>query len=232
MTLGHPREPFWYALSDSQRIALRDIATHRYYDPDTVICRENETSDFAIIVLDGCVKVSAHASHGYQAILGLRDAGALLGEQAGTDRCPRSATLTALTLVEALILPEPAFRAFLQRHPDVTAILQRTISGRLREADRHRAAAGGEPTPQRLAALLLDLGRRYGSRTASGAILIELPLSQEDLAGLVLTSHRTIGRILELWRERDYVVTGRRKILISAEDELRRIANGQTQMSR
>ena len=225
MALGHPREPFWYALTAADREELHRSGARHDYEPERVLVQVQDVSDFAILLLDGCVKVSAHALQGYQAILALRDAGELLGELAGVDGGRRSATLTALTRVEALLLPADRFRTFLAARPEAAAIVQRVITARLREADRYRAAAGAEPVPRRLAALLLDLGRRYGVRSAGG-ILIELPLTQPELAGLVLTSPRTLGRVLELWRSSGWVVTGRRSVLVSDPEALRKLTLG------
>jgi CRP-like cAMP-binding protein len=226
MTLGHPREPFWYALGAPQRTTLLRLGSRRWYEPEDVLLREHDKTDFAVVLLDGCVKVSARAHHGYQVILGLRDAGEIVGEMAGVDGGSRSATLTAITRVEALLLPAGSFRRFLSGEPDAAAILRRALSARLRESDRHRAAAGAEPVEQRLAALLLHLGRRYGSPTATGGLLIELPLSQEDLAGLVLTSVRTLGRVLGQWRGLSLVDTGRRRVLLLSPEKLARLAAG------
>ncbi|WP_229074267.1 Crp/Fnr family transcriptional regulator [Actinoplanes sp. DH11] len=219
-------EPFWYALTEPQRADLLRIGTRRVFAAETVIVREQEASDFAVVVLDGCVKVCTYATHGYQVILGLRDAGDLLGELAGIDGGLRSATLCALTEVDALLLPGPAFRELLRAFPDAAALVQRTVSARLREADRYRAAAGAQTSPQRLAALLLSLGRRYGVAAQDGALLIELPLSQQDLAGLILASHRTLGRLLEQFRDQGMVATGRRSLLLLDLPALRAVAAG------
>jgi CRP/FNR family transcriptional regulator, cyclic AMP receptor protein len=226
MAPRHPKEPFWYALSERHRDELRRAGSVRHYQPGEVIVREQERSDFAVVVLDGCVRVSTQSSGGYQTILGLRDAGDLVGELAGIDGRPRSATLSALTAVEALILPAVSFRAFLRAFPDAAATMHGTVSARLREADHYRAAAGAETTPQRLAGLLLYLGGRYGVTVDTGGVLIELPLSQEDLAGLILASQRTLGRLLEQLRERRIIVTGRRTILLLDLAALRELATG------
>jgi CRP/FNR family cyclic AMP-dependent transcriptional regulator len=226
MTLGHPREPFWYALRPNQRAALMRMGTRRHYSPDDVLVLENDTSDYAFVLLDGCVKVSTIGHHGYQAILGLRDAGELVGELAGSDGGLRSATLTAMTDVEVLRLPAASFGPFVRADPEVAATLRRTLSARLREADRSRAGAGAESAQQRLAALLLHLGQRYGSLQPEGDVVIDLALSQHDLAGLALTSHRSIGRILADWRHDNVVVTGRRRVVLVRPAELARLANG------
>ncbi|MFI2714188.1 Crp/Fnr family transcriptional regulator [Micromonospora sp. NPDC018662] len=217
MDLGrHRRVPFWHALAKEQRAGLRALGSLRRYPPEAVLVHERDESDFAIVLLHGCVKVTANTRQGYQAVLALRDGGDLVGELAGFDGGGRSATLTAMTPVEALVIPADRFRIFLRGFPQAAEIVQRTVTVRLREADRQRAAAGAESVPQRLAELLLDLGRRYGVPDDQGGLLVELPLSQADLAGLVLTSQRTLGRTLEHWRDQGLVVTRRRSLLITA----------------
>ncbi|MEV4638068.1 Crp/Fnr family transcriptional regulator [Actinoplanes sp. NPDC049548] len=197
----------------------------RRYRADEVLVREDDRSDYAFVLLEGCVKVSAIGHHGYQAILGLRDPGELVAELASLDGGERMATLTAITEVEVLRLPAASFKPFVRTEPDVAAIIRRTLSARLREADRSRAAAGAESAQQRLAALLLHLGRRYGSREPEGQLVIELALSQEDLAGLVLTSQRSLARILALWRADNLVLTGRRRVVLVRPAELARFAD-------
>ncbi|MGC4807033.1 Crp/Fnr family transcriptional regulator [Micromonospora sp. DT233] len=228
----HRRTPFWYALSEERRAELRGLGVLRGYPAEAVLVHERDDSDFVIVLLDGCVKVSADARRGYQAILALRDAGDLVGELAGVDGGGRSATLTALTPVEALVVPVDRFRAFLKGCPEAAEIVQRMVSSRLREADRQRAATGAESVAQRLAVLLLDLGRRYGVREDGGGVLIELPLSQSDLAGLLLTSQRTLVRTLEKWRAAGWVVTGRRSMLITPAGRVALTAQSRIQMSR
>lgn len=223
MADGRPQVPFWYALSEPRRNELRQMGTPRVYQPETVIVREGDQADFAIIVLDGCVKVSTHDNRGYQAILGLRNGGDLVGELAVVDGDYRSATLTTLTVVEALILPAGSFRNFLRQRPDAAEVLHRTVSGRLREADRYRSAAGSQTVPQRLAGLLLLLGTKYGEKVDNGGVLIDLPLSQEELAGMIATSQRTLGRILEQWRQQKLIVTGRRSVLLLSVEDLSRL---------
>ncbi|MFC4065084.1 Crp/Fnr family transcriptional regulator [Actinoplanes subglobosus] len=228
MTLGHPRELFWHSLRQDQRDTLMTMGTRLRFGPDEVLVRESDSSTFAFVLLKGCVKVSAIGRHGYQAILGLRDAGELVGELAGADGGLRSATLTAMTDVEALRLPAAQFGPFVRSDPEVAAMLRRTLSARLREADLSRAAAGAESARQRLAALLLHLGQRYGDAQPGGEIVINLALSQHDLAGLALTSHRSLGRLLADLRRDNLVVTGRRRVVLIGIAELTELADDGT----
>lgn len=223
MTSG-VRLSFWDSLSAADRVGLAALGAVRGFPAGTVIVRQDERTDFGLVVRRGCVKVSILGQDGYEAVLALRDAGDLVGELAGVDGGPRSASLHALTDVEALVLPADRFGAFRAARPEVERTIQRMLSARLRDADRARAEVGADAVPRRLSVLLLRLADRYGRPEPEGGIRIELPLSQDDLAGLVLTTRRTIGRVLELWRGRGWVHTGRRHVVVLDPAALVRLA--------
>jgi CRP/FNR family transcriptional regulator, cyclic AMP receptor protein len=216
-------EPFWHAIRSTHRDLLSSLGTAQAHEPGAVIVREHDRADQALVVLDGCVKVS-----GADRAPVLREAGELVGERACVDGSARSATVVAVTSAGVLLLPGRALRSYLDRHRDVAAVLRRTIAARGREADQRRTCGGAALVPQRLAALLLRLGARYGSPAAGGAVLIGLPLALTDLAGLVLTSQRTLAGVLDAWTTEGVITTGtgRRTLTLLHPDVLRTIANG------
>ncbi len=65
-------------------------------------------------------------------------AGDVLGEMALLDDLPRSATVTALEDVDALLLPVWEFRSVLRNHPDIALHLLAVLSRRLRAAENTR----------------------------------------------------------------------------------------------
>ena len=212
--MQHPEDvpAFWQALSPANRADLAKLGILRRYRADTIIIRQNELSDHVLVLRHGCVKVTSYTEQGYEAVLGLRDVDDLVGELAGIDGGPRSATLCALTDVVALSVEAAEFGSFQRSRPEVDLAVQRTLTGRLREADRIRAEVGADRVARRLALLLVRLAQRYGRRRDDGTVVIELPLTQDDLAGLVLASKRTVARVLEQWRNDGLLDTGRRRV--------------------
>ncbi|MFI1678214.1 MULTISPECIES: Crp/Fnr family transcriptional regulator [unclassified Streptomyces] len=227
-SLGHRpgRTPFWNQLDAMARRTLREAGRVAEFTPREHLLRQDELSDHLLVLGRGCVKVTTIAAAGYQAVLALRGPGDLLGEQAWLDGGPRSATLTALIAVQALVVPGEAFRAAALDHPAITGAVHQVLSARLRDADRQRTSVGADPLATRLAALLLDLAAGHGRRNASGAVDIGLPLSQDDFAGLVLGSRRTVSRVLEQWRAEGWVTTGRTHVTVHNADALKRVREG------
>ncbi|WP_051707631.1 MULTISPECIES: Crp/Fnr family transcriptional regulator [unclassified Streptomyces] len=224
--MDHRPAPFWDALEDGDRAALRGVATAVRLPPGEMFLAQGEDSDHLIVVLRGWVKVVAESPAGYRALLALRGPGELLGEQAGVERRRRSASLLTAGPAQLLRVPGARFHALARTRPGIGAALQQTLSQRLREADLQRAGIT-EPVPARLAALLLDLVERCGRPEPDGTgHRIALPLSQDDLAGLLLTSRRTVSRVLTRWRTDGWVVTGRQYLLVRSADQLKRQAFG------
>ncbi|ELP68016.1 Crp/Fnr family transcriptional regulator [Streptomyces turgidiscabies] len=217
---------FWDALAPADRTAVLRGATRVSLPADEQFLTQGEDSDHLVVLLRGWVKVVAQSHAGYRALLALRGPGELLGEQAGLERRRRSASLHTATPVDLLHLPAVRFQALARSSAGVAAALEQTLSGRLREADLQRTGIT-EPVPVRLAALLLDLAERCGHPDPDGTgVRITLPLSQDDLAGLVLSSRRTVSRVLEQWRGQGWIVTGRQALLIRSVDQLKGQAFG------
>ncbi|BBA95449.1 putative transcriptional regulator with cyclic nucleotide-binding domain [Actinacidiphila reveromycinica] len=211
---------FWSALGDDDRTALEGLARRGGVVADRQLFAQGDPSDDLIVVVRGWIKVVSHSTGGYRALLALRGPGDLLGEQAGIAGHRRTAALHTATEVDLLWFTAERFHAYARDHPAVTRALEQTLSGRLHEADRQRAHIA-EPVAGRLAALLLDLAARCGEPgEAPGEIRIALPLSQEDLAGLLLSSLRTVSRVLEQWRAEGLIVTGRRSLRLPAPQRL------------
>jgi CRP-like cAMP-binding protein len=77
---------------------------------------------------------------------------------------------------------------------------------------------------ERLAALLLELGGRFGRRISSGGVRIELQLSCE-LLGQMIDSHRsTVNIELVEWRRRGLIERRSGRIIILDEAGLRELA--------
>jgi len=182
---------------------------------------EGDTSDWIALVLTGRVKLSSFTQDGREAVIGIAGHGELLGELSAVDGEPRSATAIAIDAVEALIVSAEDFTRFLESRPGAAVLLLRTISTRLRDADRKRVEFGAHDTLGRVAARLVELADRYGEPARDG-VLITLPLSQEELAGWTGSSREAVGKALHALRGLGWVRTERRRITVLAMEPLRR----------
>jgi CRP-like cAMP-binding protein len=197
---------FWNALADPERQALAAAGAEEIFRPGSVLCRAGDDSSQVMIIDAGWVKVSVRGgSDAAEKILAVRGQGDVVGERAALMTQVRSATVTALDEVSAMVLPAERFAEFLSSHPHAVEVLHGQVAER-REEDRARRFPG-EPagTERRLAWLLFDLAQRRGGYQHSSAAVFTLPMSQHELADWVGTSADAIGRFLRSWRDRGIV---------------------------
>ncbi|MFC8920249.1 Crp/Fnr family transcriptional regulator [Streptomyces sp. NPDC047821] len=220
------RVPFLARLEKEDRQALLALGRELRFAPRMVLLHQHEPSSHVLFLLHGWTKVTASAANGYEALLALRGPGDIVGESAALTGRPRSATVTALEPVRAVAVEHERFTGFLGRSPAVSFALLGLTSDRTRAADRRRLQFASMSVRERFAALLLDLARMHGRRTEDG-IEVAVPLSKQELAGSVGASREMVQRLLKELRARQAVSTGRRTLLITRPDVLRRIARAE-----
>jgi CRP-like cAMP-binding protein len=216
-------EEFLAWLEPRDRDDLVARGTRRKWPTGASLLLEGERSAAVILLLTGRVKVFSLTEQGEVVVLALRGPGALLGELSAVGDAPCSATVAALEPTTALVVPVPAFLDFLSTHGRVATVLLRLVTSRLRDADRKRVEFGAQDIAARVAGRLVELAERFGTREERG-VRIDVPLSQDELAGWVGASREAVAKALRVLRERGYVTTGRRTMTILDIDGLRRRA--------
>lgn len=146
---------------------------------------------------------------------------ALLGEQA----YPASAE--AWEDCVALAWTGEQLRELALRYPQVALNLVRMLADRVRELQAKVEELVAERVERRVARAVLRLVRQAGRRTEEG-ILIDLPLSREDLANLTGTTLYTVSRILSRWEERGIVASGRQRLVVRSPHAFVEIAEDLT----
>jgi CRP/FNR family cyclic AMP-dependent transcriptional regulator len=212
--VGMERRDFLFSLGAGERAELGALGTVRSFERGRRLCHEGQIADGVFILRSGVVKITRTTPTGREVVLAFRGVGDLVGELAALDGEPRSATICAVDLVEALCLTTQAFLGFLEARPAVALILLRMLASRSRDADTKRIEFSTFTTIERVAVRLLEFSERFGYEEDSGAVRITLPLSQEELAGATGASLESVGRALQTMRALRCVETGRREIRI------------------
>jgi CRP/FNR family cyclic AMP-dependent transcriptional regulator len=213
------------AIAPEVQAELRGLGVVRRYRRGAFLALEGDRSDHVILVRTGRVKIVNTSTDGRDLLLAVRGTGELVGELnalAGSD-APRAASVIALDDVIAQTIQAADFLRFVERNPAVSFALLRQLASRLREATSRQAEAAGYDVLHRVARVLVDEGERNG-RQVDGGLVVGDGLSQHDLAGLVAASTKSVGRALAVLRGRGLVSTGRRSIVVSDLDGLRRFA--------
>lgn len=213
MGLFGERQAFLDRLSTADRTALRALGATRSYEAREHLVDEGERTSFVVVLLSGWCAVRRSTDRG-ELILALRQEGELIGEMAALDHRPRSATVSALGPVDALIVPAPRFRGFMAARPYVTGLVMAQLTERLRSADDERRALASTTVLERLAACLVELADRTG-RPEGDSVAIRLPLSQSEIAAAVGATREAVAKALRLLREEGLVRTGPGSLVVA-----------------
>ncbi|MDH2429424.1 Crp/Fnr family transcriptional regulator [Sphaerisporangium sp. TRM90804] len=223
MTSSPPPEPgeFLALLTDEERSDLYAAGRKRRWERGATVLSEGDTSDWVLVLTAGRVKVSSHTASGTEVVLAIRGPGALIGEMSGISGHPRSGTITALEPVEGCVVRD--FPGFLKEHGRVAVLLLQMVVSRLRDADRKRVEYGAFDTTGRVATRLVELAERFGE-PVNGGVRVQLPLSQDELAGWTGASREAVSKALRSLRDRGLIETGRRRVVVHDLEGLRKRA--------
>ncbi|WP_406135890.1 Crp/Fnr family transcriptional regulator [Streptomyces sp. NBC_01089] len=208
-------------VDDADRGILLGLGHRVVYPAGQITIREADTSDFALLLLGGTVKVTALAQDGREALLAVRMAGDLVGEFAGIDGQPRVGTVTACGRVLARYILRSELLECTKRYPSIGLALSASVVAKLRTATGRIVDFTGCDVLGRLARILHHLAVIYGP---PGRNEVQLPLSQPEMATLAGAAESSIHKALRALRESGAVVTGYRRITILDLDHLARIA--------
>ncbi|OLT18369.1 hypothetical protein BJF79_48185 [Actinomadura sp. CNU-125] len=219
-------EGFWDGLDGPQRAALRRAGRVRAYRARAPLCYQGEDSDHIMVIESGWAKAASTTADGREIVLAVRGPGDLVCESAVLGSRQRSATVTALSAMRALIVPAARFTAFLDAHPGMWMLVSGTFVRRLDDASRRLQASVSAQGARRLALLLADLADMSARHVPAARDGIEIapPLSQGELGACIDASRETVARALAVLRAAGLVRTARRRITVRDPGALRAFA--------
>jgi CRP/FNR family cyclic AMP-dependent transcriptional regulator len=219
-------DPAWPAstllgrLDEPTRRELLELGVRRSAKPSQVILREGTEDDHIIVLENALTKVTVSMTDGRQALLDVRVSGDVVGEISALNGTPRSATVTTCRRSAIRIVRRADFRAFLRAFPDTALEIAGIVADRLRWANRRRVDFASYPVRVRLARVLWEITTAYGHREAAG-IVVDIQLTQAELATLCGAAEITLQKALRDLRESGTVTTGYRQIVVRDIDTLR-----------
>jgi CRP/FNR family cyclic AMP-dependent transcriptional regulator len=131
------RVELFSGLNKKELHTIAESCQERKYSAGTRLISQGDTGVGLYILTSGKVRITHPSGPGQaEEDLGTAGAGDVLGEMALLDDLPRSATVTAVEDVTALLLPVWEFRTVLRNHPEIALKLLAVLSRRLRRAEQ------------------------------------------------------------------------------------------------
>jgi CRP-like cAMP-binding protein len=177
-----------------------------------ILFNEGEEPDALYVVLRGRVAIANKSFDGRESVVALMEPGDLFGEMGMLDGRPRSAEGRALEPSEVLVLEYGPVRTLLEQHPELLWGVVRMLADRLRGMDEALADSVFLDVTGRTAKRLLEL--------ANGASEFLLPVTQEELAGMVGASRERVNKAIASFIRLGWLEQADRRYRILQRDRL------------
>jgi len=195
------------------------------YEKGQHIFDQGEAAHSFFLLLDGHIRVVKVTPHGEQIIARYISSGELFGIAQAIGRNTYPANAVAAVDCVVLTWPGSIWQATVERYPTFATNTYATVGARLQDAQDRIVEMATERVEQRVANALLKLVNQTGTKTEEG-ILIDFPISRQDISEMTGTTLHTVSRLMSAWEQDGLVKSGRQKITITEGHQLMLVASG------
>jgi CRP/FNR family transcriptional regulator, cyclic AMP receptor protein len=214
--------PFFSKLPPDEANDLARRLVRRRFSGGQIIFHHGDPGGLLYIIDKGKVKIAHSTPEGHEALLAILGAGDFFGELALLDDSPRSATAEALEPTETLTLHREDFMRYIHDNPEFALHVLHTMAQHIRRLNNQISDIFFLDLPGRLARTLLHLAEQHGKVTADG-IVIDISLTQTDLAEMTGATRVSINKALGRFRRAKWVKAKGRRFIILDEDALKNL---------
>jgi len=176
--------------------------TNKSYEIGQNIYFEGDTSEGVYCLKKGLVAIRKTDVNGNSAVLRLVQPGESFGHRSFLANEKHAGTAEVLLDCKLCFIPKSSLEHLMAQSPDVAIRFTRRIAKDLREIEELYLLTTTQPVRKRLAHLLLGLRSRYAEeKILDDEIILELPLSRQELAAAIGTRPETIARTIKKLEE-------------------------------
>ena len=217
--------PLFSSLSEQDLKVIISISRQKTYVKGDVIINQGDEGSLLFVLLSGTVKISLLDSHGKEIIIRRRYKDNFFSEMSLLDGQKRTATVTALEDIQALIIYRKEFNLLIQQKPHVVLEILSTLNRRLRTATEKISSLKFLDAWGKAAEVLLNLYLPIDGEKKSpdGMERPRLVHSREDMAKIAGISRETFARTLNEFENSGYIRFDNKGIIITAPAKLKEI---------
>jgi CRP-like cAMP-binding protein len=217
--------PFFAELSAADIAEVNELFHEEGYPGSETIYFAGDPARRLYVVAVGKVKLIRHTLSGQDVLLDILTPGEFFGSLSvlGDEEYPDTAQ--AQTKCCVVGIAAEAFQTILRRYPLVAVKTLDVVSQRLQAAHEMIRQLSTHSVERRIASVLLKLAEKLGEEQAEG-LLIQTPLSRQELAEMTGTTTETASRVMSQLQKNGLIRTGRQWVAIADHDRLSAIATG------
>ena len=179
----------------------------------SAVFEQGEIARSFYVLLNGRLKVVKVTPDGQQVVIRFVVPGEIYGIAKALNREDYPATATALVDSVTLAWDMAIWDGFMERHPSFARNVMQMMGQRIQEAHTRLKELATQDVQHRIAHALLRLVRQSG-REVEGGVLVDFPVTRQEIAEVSGTTMHSVSRVLSAWENAGLVVVGRQKVIV------------------
>lgn len=208
------KAPIFSVLDSDQLVEVTSSIIRRKYKKGQIIFFEGDVSDKFYIINGGKIKIFKYTKEGKEQILYILSEGDFIGYLSLLKKGRFDYNAEALEDVNVCMLTKDDFDKIVKRTPEISLRILESLHDRLVSLENLVQTLSTKDIETRIAAILKNFVREFGKEEAKG-IVIEMPLSREEMANYIGVTRETMSRKLTSMEDDGIIeLVGNKKIII------------------
>jgi CRP/FNR family transcriptional regulator, nitrogen oxide reductase regulator len=222
--------PLFHGVPQPDIARLVQAAHRKYLCSGEFFFMQGDPAERMYILVQGRVKLTQVGPDGQQALIRVITPVCLFALVAMTTTDNYLVTAQAAEDSRAFFWTRQEIMDFVLQVPQMALNAMRIMADNLQEIQERFRQVTTQRVEQRLAHTLIRLAAQSGKKIEQG-ILIDLPLTRQDLAEMSGTTLYTASRMLSQWEKQGLVITGRAQVILRNPHGLAKVASADTSAS-
>jgi CRP-like cAMP-binding protein len=210
-------------MPDKEIEQISESLIKRTFRKDMVIFHQDNLGSDLFLIESGKVRIFLMSKDGHEITVNIIGAGECFGELSMLDGKPRSAGALAMERTVTYCLKREDFLHLFEANPRIARNVLEIVVQRLRYNTKYAESLAFLDVNGRVALRLLELVDQQGSR--EDGVLIDLNLTQLDLARWVASSRETVNRVLSNFQNESIINIEGNQIIVLDICKLENIAS-------
>jgi CRP-like cAMP-binding protein len=213
------KSPLFKGADAAERRAALQVSTRCQLARGEFFFHQGEPANNFYVIVEGRVRLSQLNPEGHQVIIHFMGPGDGMGIIVALSNTTYPLSAEVVTDCVALSWDYDATISLMKQYPRLALNGLRLVAGRFHELQNRYRELSTERVERRVARAVLRLAQQSGRRTEKG-VLLDLPISRQDLGEMTGTTLYTVSRILSSWEQLGLIETGRERIIILSPHDL------------
>lgn len=206
--------PFFSGLSAADLEEINRLFREQGFEEEEIIYFEEDPAEQFYVLAAGKARLMRHTRTGKDVLLDLLRPGDYFGSLSPLLDETYTETAQAHTAVCTLTIGKDTFRSILGKRPGVVLRVLEITTERLAASQEMVRQLSAHPVRHRIAYILLKLANKFG-QPKDKSVLIQTPLSRDELANMVGTTTESASRAISQLQKAGLIKTGRQWVSIT-----------------